>query len=130
MARQEEITIHLVDDLTGRPADETVKFAIDGRHYVIDLTKANAAKFRRVMKPYVDAGRTDRVASARRRRGPSSSETYKREEVRAWARAKGLNVAPRGRISNDIVDQWKRATKKRDPVRCSRSNCMTELRSH
>jgi hypothetical protein len=38
-------TIHmLIDDIDGGDADETVKFAVDGVQYEIDLSKKNAAK--------------------------------------------------------------------------------------
>ena len=42
MAKQ--IIHKLVDDLDGGDADETVKFALDGVQYEIDLSKANAGE--------------------------------------------------------------------------------------
>ncbi|GAB3539289.1 hypothetical protein GCM10027403_27400 [Arthrobacter tecti] len=48
----------LVDDLDGTAAaDETVRFAIDGTHYELDLTTVNAAQFRSAMNIYVGAAR-------------------------------------------------------------------------
>lgn len=40
------VKIILEDDLDGGPADETVRFGLDGRHYEIDLSTDNAAKLR------------------------------------------------------------------------------------
>jgi hypothetical protein len=43
----QKITITLEDDLDGGPADETVRFAIGGAGYEIDLSASNTAAFRR-----------------------------------------------------------------------------------
>ena len=45
----------LVDDLDGGDADETVKFALDGVQYEIDLSKKNATKLRDAFAPYLGA---------------------------------------------------------------------------
>ena len=42
MARREVVVLE--DDLEGGSADETVKFALDGVQYEIDLTAKNAAR--------------------------------------------------------------------------------------
>ena len=54
MAKQ--IIHKLVDDLDGGDAEETVKFALDGIQYEIDLSESNAAKLRDIFAPYVGAG--------------------------------------------------------------------------
>ena len=54
MAKQ--IIHKLVDDLDGGDADETVKFALDGIQYEIDLSEKNAAKLRELFDAYVGAG--------------------------------------------------------------------------
>jgi hypothetical protein len=48
-----KITITLEDDLDGSPADETVRFAIGGAGYEIDLSTSNAAAFRRQLAPFI-----------------------------------------------------------------------------
>ena len=55
MAKQ--IIHKLVDDLDGGDADETVKFALDGIQYEIDLSEKNATKLRELFEPYVSAGK-------------------------------------------------------------------------
>lgn len=120
MARIEEVTVSVVDDFDGTPAAETVKFSIDGKSYEIDLSKSNANELRRTLRPYVDRARTAR-RSPTARRGKATqagsrsrrSEGYDRSEVRAWAKAHRIKVAPRGRITNDVVEKWKAATKKK-----------------
>jgi Lsr2 len=42
-----KITVALEDDLDGGPAVETVRFAVEGTEYEIDLNKKNAAAFRK-----------------------------------------------------------------------------------
>jgi len=118
VARIEEVTVSLIDDFDGTEAAETVKFSLDGKSYEIDLSKPNANELRRTLRPYIDRSRTARRAPAARRtggsgrRGPARrSEGYDRTEVRAWAKANRIKVAPRGRISNDVVEKWRNATK-------------------
>ena len=119
MARIEEITTSVVDDFDGTPAAETITFSLDGKSYEIDLSKSNANEFRRTLRPYVDRSRTTRRSPTARRgrttlaRGRSRrSEGYDRSEVREWAKAHRVKVAPRGRIANDVVEKWRAATKK------------------
>jgi Lsr2 len=118
VARIEEVTVSLIDDFDGTEAAETVKFAIDGKSYEIDLSKSNANELRRTLRPYIDRSRAARRTTAARRagasgrRGPSRrSEGYDRTEVRAWAKANRIKVAPRGRISNEVVERWREASK-------------------
>ena len=46
-----------VDDLEGSPDAHTVRFGLDGQAYEIDLTDAHAQQFRRLLAPYMSAGR-------------------------------------------------------------------------
>lgn len=48
----------LVDDLDGvSMADETVRFAIDGTNYEVDLTARHAAELRSALNAYVGVAR-------------------------------------------------------------------------
>jgi hypothetical protein len=64
--------VRLTDDLSGAeiPAGlgETVIFSLDGRSYEIDLTAKNARVLRKVLRPYVEAGRP--IKDSRRRPAP------------------------------------------------------------
>lgn len=56
MARRVETL--LIDDLDGlSPADETIRFAIDGASYEIDLTVGHAEELRAYLNTYVGAAR-------------------------------------------------------------------------
>lgn len=56
-------------DITGKPADETVEFALDRVGYVIDLTEKNANKLRLALAPYITAGRRATAARTVRQTG-------------------------------------------------------------
>lgn len=110
-------TIHmLVDDLDGGEADETVKFAIDGTQYEIDLSKKNANKMRELLQPYVAAGtkvgRGGVLAGGRsaamRSRSAAGSDRDQNKAIREWAVSKGIKVSDRGRIKQEIVERYNR----------------------
>ena len=77
MAR--EVIEKLIDDLDGGEAFETVSFALDGASYEIDLSKKNAAGFRKSV---------DRYLKAARRQGGSRSTPRRRATTAA---GKGAN---------------------------------------
>ena len=110
MAKQ--IIHKLVDDLDGGDADETVKFALDGVQYEIDLSSANAEKLRDVFAPYVAAGtkvgRGGVVVGGRaaRGRGGATADREQNKAIREWAKKEGREISDRGRIPQEIVDEY------------------------
>jgi hypothetical protein len=104
----------LIDDLDGGEAQETVKFAIDGHSYEIDLSGRNASKLRNTMAPYLEnatrvaggGASSPGVGAGRSRGGPV--ERDQNRAIRAWAQRQGLDIAPRGRIKQEIVEQYHR----------------------
>ncbi len=107
-----KVEVQLIDDLDGSKAEETVKFAIDGTNYEIDLSKKNASKLRAGLEPFVSvAQKLGRAPSARataRSRGTSSArgDREQNQAIREWAQREGLEVSPRGRISRSIIEQY------------------------
>jgi Lsr2 len=101
----QKVTVELEDDLDGGPADEMVRFGYDGTEYEIDLSRRNAATFRRRLEPYIEharkAGRSQRRRSTRT---PSSRQHS--GAVRAWAREQGIAVSERGRIPASVIYQY------------------------
>jgi len=111
VARREIVVLE--DDLDGGKADETVKFALDGVQYEIDLSDKNATKLRNLFADYVAAGR--RVGrggvvvggrAAARARGSAAADREQNKAIRAWAKRKGRNISDRGRIPQEIVDEY------------------------
>ena len=110
MAKQ--IIHKLVDDLDGGDADETVKFALDGIQYEIDLSDKNADKLRDLFAPYVAAGskvgRCGVVGGGRaaRGRGGATADREQNKAIREWAKKNGKDISDRGRIPQEIVDEF------------------------
>jgi Lsr2 len=102
--------VALEDDLDGGPADETLRFGLDGSEYEIDLSKKNAKTFRNQLAPLVGharkAGRTQHRRSAR-----TSPHRERSGDIRAWAKDKGIPVSARGRIPASIVEQYDAANR-------------------
>ncbi|MFG1928418.1 Lsr2 family protein [Cryptosporangium sp. NPDC048952] len=108
MARK--VQVMLVDDLDGGTAEETVAFAIDGTSYEIDLSSDNAAALRDSVEKYVAAARkAGRGGTRTNRRPAATSQRSGREQnqaIREWAKGKGLQVSDRGRIPQEVIDQY------------------------
>ena len=107
-----KITVALEDDLDGGPAEETVRFGLDGTGYEIDLNKKNAAALRRKLAPFVEhARKAGRGQRRREARGAASRE--RGSDIRAWAKDQGIAVSGRGRIPASVVEQYEAAARGR-----------------
>ncbi|MEU4173000.1 Lsr2 family protein [Streptomyces sp. NPDC026665] len=103
---QKTVTIY-VDDLTGEESSEiaTHSFSLNGIHYEIDLAPESYDELADAFARFIEAGRKvgrDRGNKAR----TSSSEGPSAEEVRAWARVKGIEVSDRGRIPASVHEAY------------------------
>ncbi|MDP4013226.1 MAG: Lsr2 family protein [Candidatus Nanopelagicales bacterium] len=103
------ITEWLEDDLKGGPADETVRFCLDGRAFEIDLSAANAEELRGLFQVYIDKGRRAERTRARRHARDGRDGRGRAAEMRAWARANGMKVTERGRVPADVVAAFEAA---------------------
>jgi Lsr2 len=103
------ITVALEDDLDGGPAEETVRFGLDGSEYEIDLNKHNARAFRKQLAPFIEHARKAGGRQRRRSVRPSSSR-QRSGDIRAWAKDTGIPVSHRGRIPASVVEQYEAAT--------------------
>jgi hypothetical protein len=110
-----ETVTRLIDDLDGSEAQETVSFGLDGNVYEIDLSAKNAKKLRAELASYVDRGTrvsgraVAAVLRSSRGRGTAAADRQQNQAIREWAVRKGMAVAPRGRIKQEIVDQYHRS---------------------
>ena len=105
----QKVTVALEDDLDGGPADETVRFAIGGTDYEIDLNTKNATTFRRQLAPFIaHARKTGRAP--RRRPARTASSRERSADIRAWAKDHGITVSERGRIPASVAEQYQAAT--------------------
>ena len=97
----QKVEVVLVDDLDGSAAAETVQFAVDGRHYEIDLSAEHSKELRAALKPYIKKARA--VAP------PSPGNEAAR--IREWAVENGYEVSQRGRLHRDVVEAYRNAKK-------------------
>ena len=104
----QKMTVELEDDLTGGPAEETVRFAVDGTGYEIDLSAKNAAAFGKLLAPYIEHGRKAGRAPGRWG-GRTVASRQRSGDIRAWAKQHGLPVSERGRIPASVVEQYEAA---------------------
>jgi hypothetical protein len=109
----QKIQTLFIDDIDGSEAEGTVRFALDGAEYEIDLNAKHAEALRKALARYVDAARrssggtTRRPARSGRRTAASGLNTT---EVREWAKAQGIEVKDRGRVPAELVVRFRAAT--------------------
>lgn len=116
MARKTKVV--LIDDIDGSPADETVRFAIDGNAYEIDLSAAHAKELRDALGTFQAAatllGRYSLGTAKPGWREAPVRQPVDRDQNRAirdWAQRNGKHVSPRGRIPQAIADAYHAANK-------------------
>jgi hypothetical protein len=105
----QKVSVMLEDDLTGGPAEQTIRFAFDGTDYEIDLNAKNAAALSEQLAPYLEhARRAGRAPS--RRPGRAAAGRQRSGDIRAWAKEHGLAVSERGRIPATVAEQYHAAS--------------------
>lgn len=103
MARKTVVTLE--DDLDGGPADETLRFGVDGSEYEIDLNEKNAARFHKLLAPFVERARRAGRGPRRVVRRTAASRRRSRD-IRMWAKRQGIALSDRGRIPSGVVEQY------------------------
>ena len=108
----QKIQTLFIDDIDGSEAEGTVRFALDGAEYEIDLNANHAAALRRALARYIDAARRSTGAARRPARSGrrASASGVNTTEVREWAKAQGIEVKDRGRVPAELVARYKAAT--------------------
>ena len=103
------------DDLDGSENDvTTVHFAYEGQAFTVDLSAANTNEFETVLDSYIavatpvsNGHRTaPRSTPAARPRPARNGDTAR---IRDWARAEGIAVSERGRVSATVLAAYQRA---------------------
>lgn len=103
-----EITT-FVDDIDGSEAEGTVQFAVDGFGYEMDLNADHAKALRESFAEWIgDARKLGKVVIGARTqlatagRKPSTDRA-RNQQIREFARSRGMAVSERGRIAAPIV---------------------------
>jgi nucleoid-associated protein Lsr2 len=105
----QKIQTLFIDDIDGGEAEGTVRFALDGTDYEIDLSAKHSDELRDSLKTYIAHAR--KVGGSGRRgpaRKPNAIDTV---AVRAWAREKGLDIKERGRVPASVVARYREAAR-------------------
>lgn len=95
----------LIDDIDGGEAQVTIVFAINGESYQLDLSQTNANRFHKALKPFIDAAAGLKEAH-RNEVDEVAAAVNKRNQIRAWAKKKGYDVAERGKIPKEVLDAF------------------------
>jgi hypothetical protein len=106
----QKIQTLFIDDIDGGEAEGTVRFALDGTEYEIDLSVKHSEELRDSLKNFIAHAR--KVGGPARRGGrslrkPSAIDTV---AVRTWARENGFDIKERGRVPADLVAKYREAT--------------------
>jgi hypothetical protein len=108
----QKVQVLLVCDVCegGKPGSETIGFGLEGSSYEIDLCDKHAKNLRDAVSTFVGAARRASTGrSAGRGRRSAGGDRQRTQEIRAWARSKGIKVSERGRLSSDIVAKYEAA---------------------
>ena len=114
--------VQLTDDLDGSAiADgdgETVQLSYRGQSYELDLSSGNAGQLDKALGPYLAVARkvpggssaaSGRPADGRSPAGGAVTDGPDPKAVRAWAEANGVAVNSRGRLSAEVLEQYRAA---------------------
>lgn len=102
----------LIDDLDGSVLDEgtgvSFRFAVEGRSYEIDLSDANAEKFRDALAPFIAAARATSSGAGRTGSQPARGNDRSADlaTIRLWANQNGYTVSSRGRVPQSVVEAY------------------------
>lgn len=109
------VITQLIDDIDGGEAHSTVRFALDGTDYTIDLSEDNEQELRDALAQYIThASRSGRAVAINRaqkvtRSNGSNGSGLSRDDrrlIREWALNKGIEISDRGRIKAEIIDRY------------------------
>lgn len=106
MAKREVVE----SDISGQPDAATVMFGLEGDWFEIDLTEAEKKKLEQALKPYLTKGRKPTSQGEKKRVVPETT-AEEREQIRVWARSKGFETPPRGRVPKEIMAAYDKAHK-------------------
>ena len=92
------IVTEVRDDIDGSDATQTIRFALDGVEYEIDLSDRNANRLRNSFAEFV--GHARKIGGGMERKAAISAFADKSQAgpMRGWLREHGYDVSDRGRI--------------------------------
>lgn len=112
MAQKTQVV--LTDDMDGSEATQTLSFAFQGVSYEIDLNDDHASALEESFSDWIAAARKVSAARGGKTRRGSAATTAPDSgrdvnEVRTWLREQGHQVADRGRIAANLLEEYDKA---------------------
>jgi len=105
----QKIQTLFIDDLDGGEAAGTVRFALDGTEYEIDLSAAHNEELHTALERYIRHARRAGGTARRTARGSRANGAVDNAKVREWAKGQGIEIKERGRVPADVVEKYKTA---------------------
>ena len=104
-----EMVVRMMDETDGSQADEIVHFGLDGAEFELNLSKAHAEKLRRVLEPYIKAGRK----TGSKRNGRAATNKDQAEPVLDGAKQHSMKVSDSGQVQRQIIGLNRRVNDER-----------------
>lgn len=104
--------VKMYDDLDGSEIDaegKSVSFSLEGASYEIDLSSKNVERLRQDFRVYTEKARRVTGRGGRSSAKAAEPTPVDTKAVRAWAEEQGLGVSTRGRLSTELIEQYRAA---------------------
>lgn len=95
-------------DLSGEPEASTVLLGFNKTWFEVDLTSDEQNELQHLLKPYLHSGRKVGSTPTKKKVVPETT-VEEREEIRAWAKENGYELAEFGRIPKKIFAAYNEA---------------------
>lgn len=94
------------------PEDTPLSFGLDGTQYEGDFCQKHQDEMRNCMATYIEVSRAaskTRVSNNVRAALKGKQGTFTTKDVRKWLEEQGREVAPSGRLPNELIEEFKAA---------------------
>ena len=94
------------------PGDTPQTFALDGTQYEGDFCEKHQGELRNCLAPYIEVARENRSRTAQNVRASLKGRgkgTFTTKDVRKWLEEQGREVAPSGRLPNELIEEFRAA---------------------
>lgn len=93
------MVVGMMDETDGSQAHEIVHFGLDGAEFELNLSKAHAEELRRVLEPYIKAGRKTGTIT----NGRAATNKDQSEPVLDGAKQYSMKVSDSGQVQRQII---------------------------
>jgi hypothetical protein len=92
--------------VTGEPT----QFSVGGTGYEVDLCVTHRSEFDKALAPFIEAASPiSRTGTAVRKALKGKKGGFTTKDVRKWLSEQGREVAPSGRLPNELIEEYKTA---------------------